>query len=106
MDNFKKIYQILQYLEGAMDCAQPDFDPIRAEALGLTEERWKAIIRMLLSEGYITGVTIKDYTRSPNVVALFAPQITLKGLEYLHENSIMKRIMNVAKGIKDVIPHI
>ena len=106
MDNFKKIYQILQYLEGAMDCAQPDYDPIRAEVLGISEERRNSIVRMLADSEYVSVETIRDYTRQPNAVALFAPQITLKGLEYLHENSIMKRIMNVAKGIKDVIPHI
>lgn len=32
--------------------------------------------------------------------------ITLKGLEYLHENSIMQKMYNLAKGIKDVTPTI
>ncbi|MEG0585127.1 MAG: YjcQ family protein [Christensenellaceae bacterium] len=36
----------------------------------------------------------------------FEPKITLKGLEYLHENSMMQKIMRAAKGIKDTIPFI
>lgn len=34
------------------------------------------------------------------------PRLTLKGLEYLNENSLMQRAMKMAKGIKDSIPGI
>lgn len=34
------------------------------------------------------------------------PQITLKGLEYLNENSLMQRAMRMSKGIKDCVPGI
>ena len=37
-------------------------------------------------------------------VALTRPEITLKGLEYLEENSLMKKAANLAKGIKETIP--
>ena len=39
MDNFKVIYKILKYPESAMDYSEPDYEPILAAALGLTEER-------------------------------------------------------------------
>ena len=32
------------------------------------------------------------------------PEITLKGLEYLEQNGLMKRAANIAKGIKSTIP--
>lgn len=32
--------------------------------------------------------------------------ITLKGLEYLQENSMMQKICKTMKGIKDVVPAI
>ena len=41
-----------------------------------------------------------DYPR----IVLTRPGITLKGLEYLAENSFMKKAANLAKGIKDIIP--
>ena len=104
MDNFKAIYQILKYLECAMDYSDPDYDPISATALSLSQERWSAIIRMLVQDGYIEGVLIKDQIRASNTIIRFAPGITLKGLEYLHENSMMKKAMNLARGIKDIIP--
>ena len=31
-------------------------------------------------------------------------EITLKGLEYLQENSIMQKIYKAAKGVKDITP--
>lgn len=31
-------------------------------------------------------------------------KITLKGLEYLQENSIMRKIYRTAQGIKDITP--
>lgn len=33
-----------------------------------------------------------------------APRITLKGMEYLSENTFMKKAANLVKGIKDTIP--
>lgn len=33
-------------------------------------------------------------------------RITLKGLEYLQENSIMRKMYNFAKGVKEVSPEI
>lgn len=104
MDNFKVIYKILKYLESAMDYDEPDYLPIKAEALELTEERWKAIIKMLVDNGYVEGVVIKQYARVGSTITRFEPIITLKGLEYLHENSMMKKAMEVAKGIKDIVP--
>ena len=105
MDNFKVIYKILKYLETAMDFAEPDYEPIKATALGLSEERWMQLIRMLVDSGYIEGVKVMCYTRG---LALnpFEPKITLKGLEYLAENSIMQKIFRTMKGIKDITPSI
>ena len=39
-------------------------------------------------------------------VELIRPEITLQGLEYLENNSLMKKISNTAKGIVDVTTNI
>lgn len=62
------------------------------------------IIKMLVDSGYITGVQVYqsmecDYPR----VSVIRPEITLKGMEYLSENQIMKRMANTAKEIIVVI---
>ena len=104
MDNFKIIYSILKYLETAMDFAEPDHTPIKAETLDITKERWRSIVKMLADEGYVEGVTLRQYVRQPVAIINFNPRITLKGLEYLNENNMMKKVVNTVKGIKEVNP--
>lgn len=105
MDNFKIIYRILCILEKAMDLEDFDKNSISKERLELTEARWNRIIAMLVAEGYVTGIEVWNsldcgYPR----VCLVRPEITIKGLEYLEENSFMKKAADMAKGIKDVVP--
>lgn len=103
MDNFKIIYKILKILEKAMDYDEPDFSLISAEALGISQNRWDAIMVMLQEDGYIEGV---HYVKTMGMkgVKLTNLRITLKGLGYLEENSFMKKAANIAKGISDLIP--
>lgn len=61
-------------------------------------------MEMLFDAGYIKGVLIKKYTDGEMRVDIENIRITLKGLEYLSENSIMQRMYNVTKGITDLIP--
>lgn len=104
MDNFKAVYKILSTLEKAMDYPEFDIELIGADALGVSKERWNRYIEMMVDVGYIKGVSIyKDITGETHVNAKEA-RITLKGLEYLQENSIMQKLYKAAKGIKDVIP--
>ncbi len=59
---------------------------------------------MLLDTGYIKGISIKKYVTGETNVDADDIRITLKGLEYLSENSIMQRMYKTAKGITDLIP--
>lgn len=104
MDNFKAVYKILTALEKAMDLPEVGIAEISAEALGVSEERWARYIEMMLDVGYIKGVRITRNLMGETKVEGSDIRITLKGLEYLQENSIMKKIYRTAKGIVDVIP--
>lgn len=105
MDDFRLIYKILRILQKSMDCEEFDANVLSAEALKLSVPKWSRIMAMLLKEGYIEGGQTWNamdcgYPR----VALTRPEITLKGLEYLEENALMKKAAALAKGIKDTIP--
>ena len=106
MNNFNIIYKILKYLETAMDYDEADMNFISAEKFGISQNRWSSIIEMLAADGYIDGITIKRGAQGDIVLSVNTPRITLKGLEYLYENSAMKKAANIAKGIKDIIPGI
>ena len=104
MDNIRVIYRILSILEASMDCEQFDERAISPDALGVTEERLLSLLRMLLQAGLIEGIGIDVDAAGQFLLSKGRPRLTLKGLEYLNENSLMKRAMKMTKGIKESIP--
>lgn len=104
MDNFKAVYKILSTLEKSMDLPEVDLNAIDHNALEISKERWCRYIEMMLDVGYIKGASIKRDISGNMRVECNDLRITLKGLEYLQENSIMQRMYNAAKGIKEIIP--
>lgn len=104
MDNFKAVYHILSALEKAMDLPQFDISQIGPDALGVSRERWARYIEMMADAGYIKGAALKRDILGGLDVDAENIRITLKGLEYLQENTIMRKLYNAAKGIKEVVP--
>lgn len=105
MDNFTIIYRILKSLEKAMELEEFNKETISAENFKIGIPLWSRIIKMMFDNGYITGVEIwNSFECEYPKVSLVRPEITLKGLEYLNENTLMKKIANAAKGIKETIP--
>lgn len=107
MNDFKIIYRILKYLQSSLDVDEPDFSVIGAEALNMTQAKWSRIMKMLADSGYIDGLIIVDVDNAPYPFVRFSSStaLTLKGMEYLEENSLMKKAAKIAKGVADIIPH-
>lgn len=104
-EELKIIYRILKSLRASMDAEEFDVRLISNETLGISKPKWSRLIAMLVSDGYIDGVSVTAIDNMPlPLVELVNPCITLKGLEYLEENSLMKRAAEVAKGIAEIIP--
>lgn len=105
MDNFKIIYKILAYLEKNMGNEKISISTISAEKLGISFEKWEQLLILLQENGYIKGLIIaKDLDRIYGHIAEpIKPQITLKGLEYLAENSFMAKAKNALKMIGEII---
>lgn len=104
MDNFKIIYKILSSLEKSMDLESFPTECIAPEQLRISKERWTKYFEMLSDAGYIKGIRMKKYINGETNIDIEDIQITLKGLEYLSENSIMQRLYKTAKGITDLVP--
>ncbi|MBQ3264246.1 MAG: dihydrolipoyl dehydrogenase [Ruminococcus sp.] len=107
MDNFRIIYKILRILERSMELEEFDTSSISAEQLNIPYPLWCRIMKMLVDNDYVTGVSVWNavdcaYPR----VKVTRPEITLKGLEYLQEKTIMQKIYKAAKGFADIIPNI
>lgn len=108
MDNFKIIYRILKYLEQHLGEENLELDKISHEKLGISFLRWEALLRMMQEEGYIKGLVYEQTMSesSPHVVTPIRPKITIRGLEYLTENSFMKKAENALKAFKEITPGI
>ena len=90
------IYRILLNFEKQLDCETFDMGFISPENLNIKKIRRDRYLQMLIEAGYITGIKVNEvngetYTTTP------APRITLKGIEYLAENSGMRRAMKILK---------
>lgn len=87
------IYKILAYLYDSLKAgANPEFSDIQynSSLLGIPRKYWNAVIEELVDEKLIKGV--KTYhTKDGPVYCDNGISITLKGVEYLEENSIMKK---------------
>ena len=103
MDNFKAVYRILSQLEHDMDLPEPDLNKIDHEALGVSELRWVRYIEMMLSCGYIEGAKVIRGMYGDVDYDCREMKITLKGLEYLQDNSSMQKVYRTLKGIKETV---
>lgn len=103
MDDFKAIYRILKALDAGLDLDEPSPEAYSAERLGITENRRDNLLWMMQREGYVDGVTRAEYYDGTSSVNATGIRITIKGLEYLHGNSMMAKAARAAKGIAEII---
>ena len=108
MDNFKVIYKILKFLEASMDYEEVDYSRISHEALGVSKPRWEQLLVLLAESSYIDRLTYgRDLSSGrPYIAEPIKPIITLKGLQYLDENSMMKQAAALAKGAIEMVGNI
>ena len=106
MDNFKVIYRILKHLEASIDNVYTDIKAISNVALNISYERWEYLMIELQISGYIRGLVFEQSMgdNRAHLVEPINPIITLKGLEYLSENTTMKKVGNTLRGLKEIIP--
>lgn len=101
-DNFKTIYKILSFLEKSLDVEEIDDSTFNARHFDISETRFCKYLQMLSQADYITGIEFSENLDKIDY-EIENPLITIKGLEYLSENSIMQRMYKAAKGIKDLV---
>lgn len=104
-EDFRTICKILSILQKSMDYEVVDIRRLSVDNLGITEPKRKALLGMLLKNGYVEGFQVIQYIgdQTPNTEGLEGIRITLKGLEYLEENSLMQKAARLAKGIAEVL---
>lgn len=89
------IYKILNYL---YECLKKGIHVDLAEFIrdcnleNVSNQYWQSVIEELLKHGYIKGIIIRG-TKTQKVISLKDDfGITLEGVEYLQENSMMGKV--------------
>lgn len=105
MDDFKIIYKILKELEKNMGNENFSVCSISAKQLKISYEKWEQLLIMLSDSGYINGIVttrnLEDKFR--HIAEPIFPSITLKGLEYLAENSFMAKAKEALKMVGEIL---
>ena len=103
-DMYVVMYKILCYL---YECMKQDTSPKADEfshvALGIPERYWCDIMGELFRRGFITGVTIAPHGEAVTVMTS-RPRVTMEGVEFMQENSMMAKARKFLVDTKSALP--
>lgn len=101
----RTMYRILKTL--LKYAGRQDFtnELISAKKLGVSYEEWSYIMVLLQKSGYIDGVVYTQTLtqRFPEIVDIDHVEITISGIEYVEENSTMKKIGELLKEVGEIL---
>ena len=101
----RTMYRILKTL--LKYAGRQDFtnELISAKKLGVSYEEWSYIMILLQKSGYVDGVVYtQDLSqRFPEIVSIDRVGITITGIEYVEENSTMRKVGEMLKDIGEII---
>jgi len=73
------------------------------ETFRASDQLFAEILKMLSDDGYIKGIAFVPILGQTSPGIKFRkPEITIRGLEYLQNNSCMIKAASIAKGIIDI----
>lgn len=102
MDTLQTAYKILYGLEHKGK-AEYMGQVIGPEKLGVSADKWLEVMQTLLDDGYISGVSFSTNVLGEIAVNIKSARITLKGAEYLRDNSAMRRFAQVATDVISIV---
>ena len=102
------VYQILSYLYTQLKSGESvDADLLKHDSmyLGINERYWQYIIVNMLDQGLIVGPAVeKAWGKDVMISGLEDTQITPAGIEYLCDNSFLKKTVKFLKETKAIVP--
>lgn len=105
-DYFSAAYKILSYLKYCYENGEdPDVNVLQASTFNISQKQFFHTLQMLKEDGYVKGISFQSYyDRSQAIIGLDQVRITSDGLQYLAENSMMKKAYKVFKEVRDWLP--
>ena len=105
MKDFQIIYKILRLLEKNRGREDFEYEQISASAMQISFERWEQLMIELQVNGFIRGIVVNQTMsdKFPHIVEPIRPIITLKGLEYISENSFMAKAKEALRMVGEIL---
>lgn len=103
------MYKILAYLYSCMkEGTKPQLRHYAhdGDVLSIPYGYWADIIRELVKHNYVDGFALVPEWGGGVIVKANDPRITLEGVEFLQENSNMRKALNAIKEAKSALPFI
>lgn len=98
------MYKILAYLYECMkEGEKPKKGEFSAERMGINEPYWKCIMSELVRRKLVKGVEALPANEG-DYIQLVNPRITMEGVEFLMENSMMRKARDFLISIKAAVP--
>ncbi len=99
------VYKILAYLYRCMkDGVEPDRSRYSHVAFGIPESYWGTIMLELQESGLVRGLVATREFGGEIMAAGCDPTITMAGVEYLQENSVMQKVKRFLQDTKSIVP--
>lgn len=100
---FGDLLKILRRFEKCLD--KEGFDETLLKDLKLSPVRMKNYLEMLDETGYISGIVINEYIgeENPYSIDYDNARITIDGLKFLAENTVLAKSYRLIKGVTDIV---
>lgn len=103
-DTYVVMYRILCYLYDCMKRdKEPDNDAFGYVALGIPERYWSDVMHELSRKHFIAGVTVTPCGADVKVL-LNRPRVTMEGVAFMQENTMMAKARDFLITTKAVLP--
>lgn len=105
-DMYVVMYKIIAYLYDCMKKGvEPDMSKYSHDALGIPETYWAHIMLELIDHGFVKGfVVMRSY--NPAVITPSDPSVTMEGVAFAQENTMMAKAKQLLIDAKAAIPFI
>lgn len=103
------VYKFLRYLYSCMKSGEEPSEEVMANSGGMFEipyRYWAQIVDEMVANGLVRGVAVVDVWGGGKTVRFDEPRVTMEGLQYLEENSLMRKAAELLRDAKSAIPFI
>ena len=98
------MYKILRYLyECLKKGVEPNPEMFDADALGINARYWTVVMQELMKREYVDGFATKQLGPDVKIVPKH-PTVTMEGVEFILDNSMMKKAHDFIVDVRDFIP--